>query len=305
MCCNKEILNYHMMWFIAVLFVWTMEQYNVVSKTVLFLIWVTLMSSSVWLVYNTSKDYFLKLYKSKYGKPSTQNSILYMDGYSKERSIIKIKEILITICISMFFYIGIKLQETDFYQFGLYMMSLSIYHYLEYCFWLMYHFEKVNPDSFLINQGKFYTLAISLSFVEYFIEIYLIPSLKLSMISTFFTICGIIITKIGHVFRVGAEFTAKSNFTHQIRIHKKAEHKLVTHGVYSISRHPGYFGWYLWSVGTQIMTWNPIWTIGFYFASYSFFKDRIETEEELLVEFFGDQYIEYRKRVPTRIPYID
>ena len=184
------------------------------------------------------------------------------------------------------------------------MISLSVYHFFEYCFCLLFHFEKVHPDSFLINQGKHYTFAMAFAFLEYFIEFAFVPWLKLNPAAWVITVIGVGVTVVGHYFRIGAEFTAKNNFTHKIRYTKKEEHKLITHGVYSFSRHPGYFGWFLWSVGTQLMICNPISAIGFFFASYYFFKDRIVIEEELLVHFFGYDYIAYRNSVPTRIPFI-
>jgi protein-S-isoprenylcysteine O-methyltransferase len=94
---------------------------------------------------------------------------------------------------------------------------------------------------------------MAMAFSEYFIELYFLPSMKLSSISAILTFTGVIVAIVGHYFRAGAEFTAQSNFTHQISFRKKPEHKLITHGVYAISRHPGYFGWFLWSVSTQVM----------------------------------------------------
>ena len=40
------------------------------------------------------------------------------------------------------------------------------------------------------------------------------------------------------------------------------------------------------------------------FAAYTFFEDRIPREEEILAEFFGQEYIDYAKRVPIRMPFI-
>ena len=47
---------------------------------------------------------------------------------------------------------------------------------------------------------------------------------------------------------------------------------------------------------------NPICIVGFALAARFFFKDRIPYEEELLVEFFGDQYVNYALKTPIRIP---
>ena len=49
----------------------------------------------------------------------------------------------------------------------------------------------------------------------------------------------------------------------QVAEKKKEDHVLVTSGIYSLVRHPGYFGWFWWSVGTQILMFNPICAVGF------------------------------------------
>lgn len=53
------------------------------------------------------------------------------------------------------------------------------------------------------------------------------------------------------------------------------------------------------------MLLNPISIVGFAFAAYLFFKDRIPYEEELLVEFFGMQYVAYAARTPILIPFVE
>ena len=50
---------------------------------------------------------------------------------------------------------------------------------------------------------------------------------------------------------------------------------------------------------------NPISIVGFTFASYLFFKDRIPYEEELLVDFFGQAYIKYALKTPIWMPFIE
>ncbi len=77
---------------------------------------------------------------------------------------------------------------------------------------------------------------------------------------------------------------------------------LVTNGVYSICRHPSYFGWFLWCLGSQLVMTNTVSFIGFYFASVKFFKDRVPEEEYYLTEFFGEDYLDYALRTPILIP---
>lgn len=79
---------------------------------------------------------------------------------------------------------------------------------------------------------------------------------------------------------------------------------MVTSGVYAYFRHPSYFGWSVWALGTQLVLCNPISFIAYAVAAYLFFKDRIPYEEFKLTEFFGQEYRDYAKRVPIRIPFV-
>ncbi len=77
---------------------------------------------------------------------------------------------------------------------------------------------------------------------------------------------------------------------------KKARHELVTDGIYQYARHPMY-AIFLWAaVGTFAATLNFVisWCVlGLVFITLR----RIETEERIMVDLFGEEYIEYRKRV--------
>jgi protein-S-isoprenylcysteine O-methyltransferase len=58
-------------------------------------------------------------------------------------------------------------------------------------------------------------------------------------------------------------------------------------------------------MGTQCMIFNPICTVGFTYAGWKFFEERIPDEEEALHEFFGKQYEKYCEETPIRIPGLD
>lgn len=84
--------------------------------------------------------------------------------------------------------------------------------------------------------------------------------------------------------------------------HCKPEKLMVT-GPYAIVRHPQYFGWIIAHVGTSVLL----------SASYStFFTPFLlgliilisKKEEEGLIEEFGDEYKNYKKKVPMLIPKI-
>lgn len=145
-------------------------------------------------------------------------------------------------------------------------------------------------------------LATAISFNEYFIEIIILREWKVNSLHSFSIIIGVAMMIAGHFFRISAMFTAGSNFTHLISFRKKESHCLVTNGVYSLSRHPSYFGFFIWSIGCQIMCLNPICIFGFAYVLWRFFKERIKDEEPLLISFFGEDYIRYRNRVGILIP---
>ena len=82
---------------------------------------------------------------------------------------------------------------------------------------------------YLLNQSKEFVFAIIFSYLEYLIEIYFFPNIKSNKFSLYL---GVILMVIGHIFRIGGMFTAKSNFTHLIAFKKEEKHKLVTDGLY-------------------------------------------------------------------------
>lgn len=54
----------------------------------------------------------------------------------------------------------------------------------------------------------------------------------------------------------------------------------------------------------QVLLCNPLCTLAYTIASWRFFRERIEEEELSLIHFFAEDYIEYKKKVPTGLPFI-
>ena len=54
----------------------------------------------------------------------------------------------------------------------------------------------------------------------------------------------------------------------------------------------------------QIMLCNPFCVIAYTYASWNFFKQRIHEEEISLLNFFGEEYLDYQKEVTTGLPFI-
>jgi protein-S-isoprenylcysteine O-methyltransferase len=108
----------------------------------------------------------------------------------------------------------------------------------------------------------------------------------------------------GQAARTIAMFSAKSNFSHHIVSYKASNHVLVTSGIYSIMRHPSYFGFYWWAIGAQVVLMNPICFALFVYWLHRFFSDRIQYEEHTLSRFFREEWDAYKKKTPTLMPLI-
>ena len=215
-----------------------------------------------------------------------------------------VKVIICSHAIGLVFSVGalMALSGETYAYFGFYMMGLAFFHLSEYVMTAIFNAHTLSMDSFLINHSREYSIAAVTSWIEYWVEFYFFPnSLKsLHLISC----VGIILVVGGESLRKAAMMTAGSNFTHLVQYRKHEDHVLVTHGVYSLFRHPSYVGWFYWSVGTQLVLCNPVCLLGYTVASWMFFYGRILDEEEFLIQFFGEDYVQYMHTVRTGIPLI-
>ena len=183
--------------------------------------------------------------------------------------------------------------KTIFYQLYLYLLTEIIYHYSEYISVIIYHIYNLDYKSFLLDHSNEWIFALIFSYLETIIGTIYFQKIKQN-IYTFYI--GIIISIIGQTFRIGALYTGKKNFTHLLSYEKKKDHFFMTTGFCGITRHPSYFGFLVWTIGTQLMCLNIICLIGFPIGLYLFFEDRIIEEEGLLIQFFGYDYLEYKKK---------
>ena len=89
-------------------------------------------------------------------------------------------------------------------------MSMALAHMFEYLFVCAFHYKELKWDSFLINHSKSYCIAAIVSWVEFYLELAIMPQelVSGSLAVGFF---GILI---GHFLRISAMFTAASNFHH-------------------------------------------------------------------------------------------
>lgn len=77
--------------------------------------------------------------------------------------------------------------------------------------------------------------------------------------------------------------------------------QLVTDGIYKYMRHPQYSGFALMIIGFLIQ-WPTIITLVMAPILLTMYAKLAKKEEMKMVELFGEEYVEYRKRVPAFTP---
>ena len=164
--------------------------------------------------------------------------------------------------------------------------------------------------------------AISKSIISLLVRSHSLPDFDFTLASPSL-IAGSCLSIIGAAIRFDCYRTLGRFFTFELSI--RQGHKLVTSGPYSIVRHPSYtsglcsflFGVLLchlhpqsWLVSCsgvfplsgQALKWTltGIWA-ALCSAVYYIFRIRIQEEEVMLEEHFGDQWRRYTKKVPYRL----
>jgi protein-S-isoprenylcysteine O-methyltransferase Ste14 len=81
------------------------------------------------------------------------------------------------------------------------------------------------------------------------------------------------------------------------------DHALITQGPYRIVRHPIYSGMFMMMIATGLVvgTWIALLAGSVVFLLGTLWRVRLE--EKLLIETFGSQYLEYKRKVPAFIPW--
>jgi len=82
----------------------------------------------------------------------------------------------------------------------------------------------------------------------------------------------------------------------------RAQHRLVTHGVYARLRHPMYAAFWLWAASQALLL--PNWIAGFsgLVGFGTLFFGRVGLEERMMLETFGAEYRDYMARTKRVVP---
>lgn len=133
------------------------------------------------------------------------------------------------------------------------------------------------------------------------LEFIYLPKIFPASYNTWTQIIGWVLITSGILLFFWARLTLKDLYSGRIRV--KAEHTLVQNGPYHFIRHPAYAAYILMSLGIIIGYSSMIGLLGILFLLIGLVY-RINVEEQLLVNEFGEQYLFYRSHTKRLIPFI-
>ncbi len=115
-------------------------------------------------------------------------------------------------------------------------------------------------------------------------------------------IVGLVLMIIGFAIAFTAVFTLKKFYASTLVT--RVDHRLITHGIYGLVRHPIYLGVLLICLVALPVYSSSAW--GFLILSLliPIVLGRIRMEERLLTEHFGDAYREYKSSTRKLIPFV-
>ncbi|KAF2714705.1 prenyl cysteine carboxyl methyltransferas-like protein Ste14 [Pleomassaria siparia CBS 279.74] len=182
--------------------------------------------------------------------------------------------------------------------------TLCIFHFLEFYTTAEYNTPTAYVSSFLLTNGSRYRQAHTVALIETLVTSYFLPGWQARLNPPPIVALGILMIVVGQAVRSLAMAQAGTNFNHQVQSEKNDGHELVTTGLYTYLRHPSYFGFFWWGLGTQVALGNAVSFVGYAGALWYFFNHRIQHEEKHLIQFFGNDYKAYKARTRVWIPFI-
>lgn len=106
---------------------------------------------------------------------------------------------------------------------------------------------------------------------------------------------GIIIAILGDGIFVTSVVTMRDSW--RAGVSETDKTKLVTNGIYQISRNPAFLGFDLVYIGILLMFFNWVLFAASAFAMIMFHLQIVNVEEDFLLGAFGNEYLEYKQKV--------
>lgn len=147
------------------------------------------------------------------------------------------------------------------------------------------------------KEGFVKFIEITLKITTYILPVMQIVSIVLysGKIHTALRIVGVIITSLGVMAFIISVVQMKDNW--RAGVQREVKTDLVTTGIYSVSRNPAFLGFDLMYIGILFSFFNWYLCFATGFALVFFHLQIVNVEEDFLIETFGQEYIEYKKKV--------
>jgi len=113
---------------------------------------------------------------------------------------------------------------------------------------------------------------------------------------------GLLIMLLSLVLRFWSMRVLGEYYTRTLRV--TDTQAIVSQGPYQVIRHPGYLGTIFVWIGFALAIGNWISTIILAILLFGVYGYRIRSEEAMLIDRFGNEYQEYRKRTWRLVPFI-
>lgn len=222
-------------------------------------------------------------------KPSSQRPIdpSNLPGGNKSLSGISIRSFILGLVlgISASSSLSLALFSSPLWRPLFFLSSLAVFHFLEYYVTARYNPAYGTISAFLFSQnGAAYNIAHGSAMVECILTHLLLPDSYFDKTAIVFggvrgqLVVGMILMAVGQTVRTVGMIQAGSNFNHIVQVERKEGHTLVQHGIYQFFRHPSYFGFFWWGLGTQLVLGNVVCFSGYAFVLWKFFSSRIRSK---------------------------
>ena len=112
---------------------------------------------------------------------------------------------------------------------------------------------------------------------------------------TIVRIIGAVVSVVGTIVFLVAVQTMRDSW--RAGVSKTDKTELITNGIYQISRNPAFLGFDLLYIGTLLIFFNWTLCILTIFAIVMYHLQIVCVEEEFLLATFGNEYLQYKKKV--------
>jgi protein-S-isoprenylcysteine O-methyltransferase len=213
---------------------------------------------------------------------ATPVSPALLPGGPKSLSGISMRAFSLGLTLGMTSFLSLYLSaHTTFWRAPAFIALLSLFHFLEFWTIARYNTPQANTSAYLLtSNGSAYNIAHSSAMLEFLISQYFGFSIADAWVPQRYKnvplTLGVLLVLVGQTTRSLAMAQAGTSFNHHVQTRRSAGHELVTNGIFAWLRHPSYFGFFWWGLGTQLLLGNIVCLVGFTLVLWRFFKRRIK-----------------------------